>query len=35
MQIQRADVAVTGGKLENSVFGYKNAFHGLGLIIKN
>lgn len=29
MQIQRADVAQRGGRLEDSVFGYKNAFHGL------
>ncbi len=35
MQIQRADVAQTGGKLENSLFGYKNALHGLGMMIKS
>lgn len=35
MQIQRADVAQRGGKLQDSIFGYKNAFHGLGQIIKN
>ncbi len=34
MQIQRADVANTGGKLENSIFGYKNIFHGLYLVLK-
>jgi hypothetical protein len=31
MQVQRADVAQTGGKLENSIFGYRNIFHGLSL----
>lgn len=35
MQIQRADVAQRGGRLEDSVFGYRNAFHGLGLLVKN
>jgi hypothetical protein len=35
MQIQRADVASHGGTLETSVFGYKNAFHGLYLMCKN
>ena len=35
MQIQRADVAQTGGRLENSVFGYRNIFHGLSLLVKN
>ena len=35
MQIQRADVGIKGGSLENSIFGYKNAFHGLYLITKN
>ena len=35
MQIQRADISVRGGSMENSIFGYKNAFHGLYLIAKN
>lgn len=35
MQIQRADVAQTGGRLEDSIFGYRNAFHGLELLVKN
>lgn len=35
MQIQRADIAQTGGRLQDSVFGYKNAFHGLSLLVKN
>lgn len=35
MQIQRADVAQRGGRLEDSVFGYRNAFHGLGLLVRN
>jgi len=32
MQIQRADVATRGGSLEKSIFGYRNAFHGLSLM---
>ena len=35
MQIQRADVGARGGSLENSIFGYKNIFHGLYLLAKN
>jgi hypothetical protein len=36
MQIQRADVAQKGGgRLEDSVFGYRNVFHGLNLLVKN
>jgi hypothetical protein len=35
MQIQRADVAHRGGSLQDSVFGYRNVFHGLSLLIKN
>ena len=36
MQIQRADVAQKGGgRLEDSIFGYRNAFHGLSLLVKN
>ena len=35
MQIQRADVATHGGSLEHSIFGYKNAFHGLSLMYKD
>ena len=35
MQVQRADVANHGGTLEQSAFGYRNAFHGLSLILKN
>jgi hypothetical protein len=34
MQIQRADVATHGGSLAKSVFGYRNAFHGLFTLIK-
>ena len=34
MQIQRADVATHGGTLEKSVFGYRNAFHGLYTMYK-
>jgi hypothetical protein len=35
MQIQRADVAQRGGRLEDSEVGYRNALHGLSLLIKN
>ena len=41
MQIQRADVAnrqkegIKGASLENSIFGYRNSFHGLYSIWKN
>ena len=35
MQIQRADVSIKGGTLEESIFGYRNAFHGLYLLVKN
>jgi hypothetical protein len=36
MQIQRADIAQKGGgRLEDSVFGYRNAFHGLSLLVRN
>lgn len=35
MQIQRADVAQSGGKLQDSIFGYRNIFHGLWLLYKN
>lgn len=34
MQIQRADVGIRGGTLEQSVFGYRNAFHGLSTMFK-
>lgn len=35
MQIQRADVATHGGTLEKSIFGYRNAFHGLYRMFKD
>ena len=36
MQIQRADISIKGGgKLEDSIFGYRNSFHGLYLMATN
>lgn len=29
MQIQRADRAMKGGSFENTLYGYRNIFHGL------
>jgi len=29
MQIQRADKALHGGKFEDTLYGYRNIFHGL------
>jgi hypothetical protein len=34
MQIQRADSALKGVSLENTLYGYKNIFHGLYVAYK-
>lgn len=34
MQIQRADKALKGGSFENTLYGYRNIFHGLYLAYK-
>jgi hypothetical protein len=34
MQIQRADSAAKGIPLEQTLYGYKNIFHGLYLVYK-
>jgi len=34
MQIQRADSAIKGVALEQTLYGYRNIFHGLYLVYK-
>jgi hypothetical protein len=34
MQIQRADSAAKGISLENTLYGYRNIFHGIYLVYK-
>jgi len=34
MQIQRADKALKGGSFEDTLYGYRNIFHGLYVVYK-
>lgn len=35
MQIQRADSAMKGIPLQQTLYGYRNIFHGIYLVVKN